>query len=82
MARGRFKLHDPDTTHILTLRISDDLYNELKTEVQCARSTIQAVASEILKEGVDDRLNHRVRKMRAEKERLAELHAAELVGVE
>jgi hypothetical protein len=77
---GRFTLHAPENTHVVTLRISQDLYDLLRHEVAVERSTIQGVATHILHTGIEARQEERLRKLRVEKARLAELREHELVG--
>lgn len=79
---GRFKLHTPESTHTLTLRISADLYDLIRHEVEVERSTIQGMATHILHEGIESRQESRLQKLRAEKARLAELQQYEHVGAE
>ena len=82
MAQGRFKLHDPEHTHILTIRISDELYDLIRDEVEYDRTTIQNITTQILRDGIEIRQIARLNKLQSEQERRATLRkAADLIGI-
>ena len=81
MASGRFKIHDPAQTHILTLRISNDLYDQIRDEVEYDRTTIQKIATQILRDGIEIRQIQRLNKAKTDHERREKLRqAAQLIG--
>ena len=80
--QGRFKIYDPETTHTVTVKVDQDLYEQIREEVVLDHTTIQRVATQILRDGIEQRQKARLDRLRAEKERRAQLREEEaLVGV-
>lgn len=77
---GRFKLHTPEKTHTMSLRLPDDLYELIRHEVEYERSTIQSLVTQVLQEGITQRQESRLKRLKAEKARLAELRELEYAG--